>query len=322
MEYSILSWKIDKIEIKGTSVLAPMAKITDLPFRLITRKFGVNLAFTEMVNSSAVSRGNKASHKNFYTIFPKDRPLGIQIFGSNLEKILKTAKIINEKITNKKDVFLDINFGCPGDNVLGHGAGSALLKRPKRMIDIVSRLISNQDLPITAKIRLTTRDDSLALKTAKLLADAGVSALTIHARTIKQKNFGPVDLDIIKKAKNLLEIPIIGNGGIGSQKQYDKMLNYTNCDAVMIGKAAINNPGIFSRIGTKKDWYEFSKNERIDWLSLYNTIGKEVKYFKLDRVKFRAMDFLRNFVPKDQIEQIFKNTKDEESFIEQLRSLK
>lgn len=288
-----LSWTIGPILIEGKLVLAPMTRVTDLPFRLLCREHGASLAFTEMVNVNAVSRGNKAAWKNFLTN-TEDKPLGIQLFGTQPERFLKTAQIIADSLESQDQVFLDINLDCPVDNVVRQGAGAALLKRPERITAIINALVTKQSLPVTAKMRLSAINEALAVKTAQIIEAAGASMLTVHGRTIVQKNSGDVQWNIIKVIKDDVSIPVIGNGGINSPDYLLKVLNCSQCDAAMIGIAAMYNPSIFGQYpSNKRRWEIVTLQERLDWLQAYFIYASRNDCIKKQRFMERARDFFR-----------------------------
>jgi len=310
-----LTWKIDDIVITNKAVLASMTNITDLPFRLMCRELGANLAFTAMVNCNAVSRGNKAARKTYYTV-PDDTPLGIQLFGSRPDKFLHTAQIIS---CPHPGTFLEVNFSCPDREILAQGSGAALLRRPTRMKDIVSCLVNEQSLPVTAKLRLSSTDVKKTIKVAILLEKAGVSAITIHARTINQKNSGPSLLNAISNVKQAVAIPVIGNGGVeGSALSYGKMLRITLCDAVMIGKAAIYNPGLFGRLQGNQNWEHFSPATRVSWLRSYVKYAMKYNCLNQTNVLQRAKDFLRPYIPVRKISHLYALDSDSVSFLSNL----
>jgi tRNA-dihydrouridine synthase B len=310
-----VTWKVDDIVIPGNVVLASMTQITDLPFRLLCRELGANLAFTAMVNCNAVSRGNKAARRIYYTV-PEDAPLGIQLFGSRPDRFLRTAQIIG---IPHSGAFLEVNFSCPDRVILAQGAGAALLRRPTRMKDIVSCLVDEQSLPVTAKLRLSSTDVNKTIKTAILLENAGASAITLHARTVVQKNSGSPLLTAISEVKQAVTIPVIGNGGVeGSAQAYGKMLAITSCDGVMIGKAAIYNPGLFGRLQGNQDWNHFSPATRISWVRSYVNYAMKHDCLTQKNVLQRAKDFLRPYLPMRKISHLHRQDSDPFAFLSKL----
>jgi len=286
-----------------------MARITDLPFRLLCRKLGAALAYTEMVNCNAVSRGNKAAMKLFQTN-EEDYPLGIQLFGSRPDRILDAAL----KVKQADGIFIDLNFSCPDASVINQGAGAALLKRPARMREIITNLVDNQSLPVTAKIRLGSKDINKCIKIATVLEKAGVSALAVHARTITQKNSGKPDWNAIRAIKSNVSIPVIGNGGIHSVEGYNDIISATNCDAVMIGKEAIYNPAIFREIEIgKRDVKSF--HQQLELLEIYCSNAYAAGIVRNKRVLQRAIDFLKQHVSPARLKALFDEAETLDAFI-------
>lgn len=237
-----MSFTIAGIKIKNRLVLAPMYRITDLPFRLLCREQGAALCYSELVNSEALIRNNKAAQRLALTS-KDDRPLAMQVFGSRPESMKKAAEQLSE--TQEFD-FLDINLGCPSANVINQGAGSALLRRPQRIYEIISSWV-DLGFVVTAKIRIS-QNTLYTIALAKGIEKAGASALTVHARTVKQGHKGTIDFVALKRVKKSLGIPVIGNGNVSDKFSFDRMLEKTGCDAAMIGTAAIGNPGVFAEI--------------------------------------------------------------------------
>jgi len=313
-----VSWNIGKIVIKGNLVLAPMTRVTDYPFRMLCRRCGASLAYTEMVNVNAVSRGNKAARMNSFTA-SGDEPLGIQLFGSQPEKFCSTARAIVESLQSTRGVFLDVNLDCPDEAIINQGAGAALLKRPERITAIIAALNAAQLLPVTAKMRLTSGDEALAVKTAKIIEAAGASALTVHARTIAQKNSGDAQWSTIKAIKEAVSIPVIGNGGINSPEAVSTLLRYTCCDAAMIGKAVLYNPSVFSEQSPgAKRWDPPTLQKRLEWTQSYFTIAIQNNCAKHQRLEQRAVDFFKDCIPATTITKIFTATKDIPSILNEL----
>ena len=245
--------KIGNIELKNNIFLAPMAGVTDLPFRIICEKFTPGLQYTEMVSSKALYYGDENT-KRLLNIDGQTLPVAVQVFGSEPE-------IITQSITQLKSKFsiIDINMGCPAPKVTKNGDGSSLLKNLDLIYEIVKSAVgvgvpdnpicSRNNNPITVKIRKGWDSNNIvALEVAKAVEEAGASAITVHGRTRDQFYTGQVDLDIIKKVKDEVNIPVVGNGDIADEETAKRMFQETGCDAIMIGRGAIGNPWIFRRI--------------------------------------------------------------------------
>lgn len=235
-----MAFKIGNIEIKNRVVLAPMAGISNSSFRRIIKSFGCGLIYAEMVSDKAITYGDSKTIKMLY-MTDEERPIAQQIFGHDVDSFTNAAKYIYE--TMKPDI-IDINMGCPVPKVaLRSQAGSALLKNPERVREIVEAVVASVPIPVTVKIRSGWDSKSInAVEIAKICEEAGASLITIHGRTRSQGYSGNVDLDIIKKVKEGVNIPVIGNGDIKTCYDAKKMLDYTGCDAVMIGRGVLGNP--------------------------------------------------------------------------------
>ena len=234
-------WKIGDIEIKNQIVLAPMAGISNPAYMKICEEMGVSYAITELISSEAIIRNNKKTLDMLNGIDDLNIPVAVQIFGSNPEVMAKAAKILCEKFNIK---IIDINMGCPVPKVaLRAGAGSALLKDPKKIYDIVRQVVNNVSIPVTVKIRSGWDHDSInAVEVSKICEEAGCSAISVHARTRSDGYTGKADWNIIKEVKKSVSIPVIGNGDVNSPEDVKKMLDETLCDAVMIGRSLLGNP--------------------------------------------------------------------------------
>ena len=270
-------FKIGSVEIKNNVVMAPMAGISNSAFRTIIKEFGAGLIVAEMVSDKAITYGNKKTIDMLYmTDF--ERPIAQQIFGSDKDSFVSAAKYIES--TMKPDI-IDINMGCPVPKVaVSAQAGSALLKDPDKVYEIVKAVVDNVSIPVTVKIRSGWDSNSInAVSIAKIVEKAGASAITVHGRTRAQGYSGVVDLDIIKKVKENVSIPVIGNGDIKSCFDAKYMMDYTNCDAVMIGRGILGNPWLIK--------------ECVDYLEA-GVLPKEVTIKeKFDMIK-RHMDLLLN----------------------------
>jgi len=233
-------WKIGNVEIKNQIVLAPMAGVGNSAFRRIIKEMGCGLICCEMVSDKALTYGSQKTMR-MLTMDESERPISQQIFGSDKESFVTAAKIVYE---NMHPDIIDINMGCPVPKVaLRSQAGSALLKDPQKVKEIVSAVVNAVPIPVTVKIRSGWDHNSInAPEIAKVCEEAGASAITIHGRTRSDMYEGHVDLDIIKKVKESVSIPVIGNGDIKTYLDAKHMLDYTGCDAVMIGRGVLGNP--------------------------------------------------------------------------------
>ncbi len=281
-----MPFRIGGVVMPNRLVLAPMYRVTDLPFRLLCRGQGASLCYSEMVNSEALIRNNKAARHLAQTC-SEDRPLAMQVFGARVESMKKAAEIL---LREKQFDFLDLNLGCPSDNVINQGGGFALLKRPKRIAEIISAWVGLGAL-VTAKIR-TAPNVLHTIRLARQIEKAGASCLAVHARPVKQKNKGLVDFVAIKRVKKAVGIPVIGNGGVKGRFSFDRMLEKTGCDAVMVGTAAIGNPGIFAELLGKRPLPR--GKAFLKYLALYRKF--EIGYF--GRLKTQAVKF---FAGKKQL---------------------
>lgn len=235
--------KIGNIELENNILLAPMAGITDLPFRLICKQFGVGLVTTEMVSSKAILYDDSKTKKLMNTTGEK-RPISFQIFGSDNEAMAFASRYIS----NIADI-IDINMGCPAPKVTKNGDGSKLLLDLEKAEEVIKSVVSNSKVPVTLKMRAGwDREHIVAPELAKIAESAGISAITIHGRTRDEFYSGQADLDIIKKVKESVNIPVIGNGDIKDEESAKEMLEKTGVDGIMIGRAALGNPWIFEKI--------------------------------------------------------------------------
>ena len=235
-----MKWKIGNVEIKNQVVLAPMAGISNTAYRQIIKEMGAGLIFAEMVSDKALVYG---SEKTFDLLKMSDmeRPIAQQIFGSDVDSFVKAAKLVENKM--HPDI-IDINMGCPVPKVaIKSQAGSALLKNPDKIKEIVSAVVKAVSVPVTVKIRSGWDANSVnAVEVAKVIEEAGASAITVHGRTRAQGYSGNADWNIIKQVKEMVSIPVIGNGDVTSAEKAKEMLDFTGCDAVMIGRGVLGNP--------------------------------------------------------------------------------
>lgn len=234
-------WKIGSVEIENPFVLAPMAGVTDLPFRGLCKEQGAGLICTEMVSAKAISFHNKNT-KALMEINPKEHPVSLQLFGNEPELMAEVARSIEEQPFD----ILDINMGCPVPKVVNNGEGSALLKDPALIGKIVREISHAIKKPVTAKIRIGFEGyDVDPVEIAKIIEDAGGAAVAVHGRTRQQYYAGEANWEVIGRIKDAVSIPVIGNGDVDSPLKAEALLKQTGCDGVMIGRAVRGNPWIF-----------------------------------------------------------------------------
>jgi tRNA-dihydrouridine synthase B len=245
--------KIGKLKLKSNLILAPMAGVSDLPFRLLNHKFGCELAFIEMINVRSLSYKIPRTKKMLCS-GDDDRPLGIQILGCEEEFILRAIDILS---AYKYDV-LDFNSACPVRKVTSRGEGAGLLKDPKKLHKLLKLIVKNSSKPVTVKIRTGWNKASINAKEAGLASqDAGVSALFIHGRDKEQGYSGDVDYNVIASVKKALDIPLIASGDVFSPELAKKMFDETGCDGLLVARGGLGNPWIFKEIK------EFLKNGKV-----------------------------------------------------------
>ncbi len=236
--------KIGNVILENPVILAPMAGVTDLPFRLLCREQGAGLLCMEMVSAKAIYYKNKNTEE-LMEIHPKEKPVSLQLFGSDAHIMSEMAKKIEEKPFD----ILDINMGCPVPKVVNNGEGSALMKHPKLAGEIIRAVSSAISKPITVKIRKGFDEAHInAVEMAKIAEENGAAAIAVHARTREQYYSGEADWEIIAKVKEAVTIPVIGNGDVTGPQKAKELMDKTGCDGIMIGRAAQGNPFIFREV--------------------------------------------------------------------------
>ncbi len=235
---------IGNVELKNNVILAPMAGVTDLPFRVLCKEQGAGLLCMEMVSAKAIYYGSKNTEE-LMKISPAEMPVSLQLFGSDADIMADMAKKIEEKLF----AVLDINMGCPVPKVVNNGEGSALMKNPKLAEEIITKMVKAVKKPVTVKIRKGFDEAHLnAVEMAKIAEASGAAAVAVHGRTREQYYAGKADWDCIRAVKEAVKIPVIGNGDVTDALSAERLLKETGCDGVMVGRAAQGNPFIFREI--------------------------------------------------------------------------
>ena len=241
--------QIGNVTLDNPIILAPMAGVSDLPFRLLCREMGAALVCMEMVSAKAIYYNNKNTD-SLMEIHPDEVPASLQLFGSDPQILAEMAKRIEERPFS----ILDLNMGCPVPKVVNNGEGSALMKDPKLVEQILTALVRAIDKPVTVKIRKGFDDDHVnAVEIAKIAEACGVAAVAVHGRTRAQYYSGQADWDIIRQVKEAVSIPVIGNGDVTSPQKAEELVKQTGCDGIMIARGAQGNPWIFSEMITYEE---------------------------------------------------------------------
>ena len=271
-----MTFYIGNVLIPNRVVLGPMAGNTNYAYRKIAKEFGCGLVYAEMVSDKGLNYKNTKT-REMINVYEDEHPVSMQIFGSTVNDMVEAAKYVDE---NSNCDIIDINMGCPVNKVAKKGkAGSALLQDPKLVYDIVSNVVKSVKKPVTVKIRSGWDSNSInAVEIAKLIEEAGASAIAIHGRTRAQMYSGKADWDIIKKVKEVVNIPVIGNGDIKSAIDAKRMIDETGVDAVMVARGSLGNPFLFREINEYLETGNIIERPTYD--ELHKTILRHVKYLR------------------------------------------
>ena len=280
--------KIGNVELQNNIILAPMAGLTDLPFRLICEKYNPGLVVTEMVSSKALFY-NDSKTKELLKMDGEKRPISAQIFGSDVESMAYSAKFVS-KIAD----IVDINMGCPAPKVVKNGDGSRLLLDLDKVYEIVKTVVENSSVPVTVKLRKGWDNEHIvAVEAAKVVEEAGAKAIALHGRTRSEYYTGVADWDIIKRVKESVNIPVIGNGDIKSPEDAKRIFEQTNCDGIMIGRATLGRPWILEQIRT---YLETGKVRKITNKEILETILKHIELEVKEKGEYTGVREMRKHI--------------------------
>lgn len=312
--------KIGNVKLDNQLILAPMAGVNCTAFRQICKSYGAGLVSTQMFHSDLICtlyEEDKARFENLLGISKEERPISIQIVGSNPESLAKATLILNDYAD-----IIDFNMGCPDRNILANKSGGFFSKHSEFIAKVFKPIVENSKVPVTAKIRLGWNDKTITIyEQCKSLVDLGVSAIAIHARTVKQGYSGSADWSYIKKAKEKFNVPIIGNGDIFKPGNAKAMLEQTNCDFLMIGRATLGNPFIFERINyllkTGKNKPDPNSPDRKRAFSEFSKIySKNKEQFKISEFRQHAMWFTKSVAGARNVRNQITKIEDYEKIVE------
>jgi len=312
--------KIGNVELENNILLAPMAGVTDLSYRKICKKYGnPGLVCTEMISSKGLYYNDKKTEQ-FLELKEEKRPIAIQIFGSDPQVMGDSAKIVEQY----GDI-IDINMGCPAPKVVKNGDGSKLLLNLELVGQIVQEVVKNTNKPVTVKIRKGWNDENIvAVEAAKIIEQAGANAITVHGRTREQYYSGQVDLSIIKKVKEAVKIPVIGNGDVKTTSDAIKMFEYTGVDGIMIGRGILGEPwkikDIIQELETGKPAIEKTPKEKLSIIKEHIELEMKEKgeYVGVREMRKHICWYLKNLKDSSKVRQVINQLESKDEVIQTL----
>jgi nifR3 family TIM-barrel protein len=303
-------------KLKSQAILSPMAGVTDVAFRALCKKYGAAMTCTEFLHSTAINRKNKKTLEMLKTD-SIESPKQIQLFGASIEEVVKAAKFVE----NKFDI-IDINCGCPAWKVIRTGAGSELMKNPDQIADLIQQLNKSVKIPITIKIRAGIDDKHInAIEIAKIAEKAGAAAIAIHGRTQKQGYSGVSDWKLIKKVKQQLNIPVIGNGDVFSPKDFKEKLNSSKVDYILIARGAIGNPYIFKQISDYMETGTYDFKNPLKQFEEYLVLAKKHD-INFKQIKSQAIHFTKGIPNSAQLRQNLVKSKTLDELLDKIQGFK
>lgn len=290
---------IQGVKFRGKAFLAPMAGISDPAFRLLCKDYGVGLVVTELTSVHAIVAKERLLEKekkkitDFIEFSEKEKPVGVQLFGHDIDLVVKAAKIVEPYFD-----IIDFNMGCPAPHITSQEAGAALLEKPSHIKELFSRLVEAVNKPVTLKMRSGVGDNNCYLwkPIAKIAEDCGISMIALHPRTVKQGYSGKANWSLIKELKETVSIPVIGNGDIRSPEDAKRMISETKCDFVMVGRGAMGNPFIFEQINDylrKESYDEVNEKDKVNAFFKYLEYTKQFKTIRFASIRAQAMNFTK-----------------------------